>query len=87
MNSPDFLFLSRCPNKADQTVMVEGNGLGTSNVFSFNAFEFSGETSAIYLHCKVELCPKEGKSCAPVSRSREEAASPTSDAPVWFLSC
>ncbi|XP_037331435.2 alpha-tectorin-like [Pungitius pungitius] len=65
-SSPRYdLVIAGCPNKADQTVTVEGNGLGTSNVFSFNVFQFSGETSAIYLHCKVELCPKEGTTCAP----------------------
>ncbi|XP_062416892.1 alpha-tectorin-like [Pungitius pungitius] len=86
-SSPRYdLVIAGCPSKADQTVRVEGNGLGTSNVFSFNVFQFSGETSAIYLHCKVELCPKEGTTCAPVSRSREEAALPISDDPVWFLS-
>uniref|UniRef100_G3PQ51 ZP domain-containing protein n=1 Tax=Gasterosteus aculeatus aculeatus TaxID=481459 RepID=G3PQ51_GASAC len=84
-SSPRYdLVIAGCPNKADQTVMVEGNGLGTSNVFSFNAFEFSGETSAIYLHCKVELCPKEGKSCAPTcpgssKRRRRSSRSKTAE--------
>ncbi|XP_037331410.2 uncharacterized protein LOC119219980 [Pungitius pungitius] len=65
-SSPRYdLVIAGCPSKADQTVRVEGNGLGTSTVFSFNVFQFSGETSAIYLHCKVELCPKEGTTCAP----------------------
>lgn len=63
----DFLFLSRCPNPADHTVKVQGNGLGTSNSFSFNMFQFSGKVGDIYLHCKLELCPKHSNSCAPVS--------------------
>ncbi|XP_077960162.1 uncharacterized protein LOC120825702 isoform X2 [Gasterosteus aculeatus] len=84
-SSPRYdLVITGCPNKADQTVMVEGNGLGTSNVFSFNVFQFSGETSAIYLHCKVELCPKEGKSCAPTcpgssKRRRRSSRSKTAE--------
>lgn len=61
-----FLFLSSCPNPADQTVKVEGNGLGTSNYFSFNAFQFSGHTGDVYLHCRVELCVRQGNTCAPV---------------------
>nr|XP_037618493.1 zonadhesin-like [Sebastes umbrosus] len=59
------LVIKGCPNPADQTVTMEGNGQGTSNVFSFNVFQFSGETSDLYLHCQVELCPTQGQSCAP----------------------
>ncbi|XP_051284284.1 zonadhesin-like [Dicentrarchus labrax] len=54
-----------CPNAADKTVMTEGNGVGTSNGFSFNMFEFSGKTGDIYLHCKVELCLTQSNACAP----------------------
>ncbi|XP_054480144.1 uromodulin-like [Anoplopoma fimbria] len=61
------LIINGCSNPADQTVMMQGNGQGTSNVFSFNMFEFSGESSEIYLHCKLDLCPKQGNTCAPVS--------------------
>lgn len=61
------VFLSRCPNPVDQTVTVEGNGLGTSNVFSFNMFQFSSRSTDIYLHCYLELCLKQDNSCAPVS--------------------
>lgn len=58
--------LSRCPD--DETVMMEGNGKGTSNFFSFNMFEFTRKNNEVYLHCKLELCPKQSNSCAPVSR-------------------
>ncbi|XP_051282972.1 uncharacterized protein LOC127378337 [Dicentrarchus labrax] len=54
-----------CPNAADKTVMMEGNGVGTSNGFSFNMFEFSGKTGDIYLHCKLELCLTQSNACAP----------------------
>lgn len=47
--------------------MVQGNGLGLSNVFSFNMFEFAGKSNDVYLHCKLELCSTQSKSCAPVS--------------------
>uniref|UniRef100_A0A3B4USC7 Uncharacterized LOC111218484 n=1 Tax=Seriola dumerili TaxID=41447 RepID=A0A3B4USC7_SERDU len=60
------LIIKGCPNPADQTVKVEGNGLGTSNYFSFNTFQFSGKTGDVYLHCRVELCVRQGNTCTPV---------------------
>lgn len=60
------LLLSRCPNPSDGTVEIQGNGMGLSNVFSFNMFEFSGRSHDVYLHCMLELCPKPGHSCVPV---------------------
>ncbi|GAA6219139.1 alpha-tectorin-like [Lates japonicus] len=59
------LIINGCPNPADQTVKVEGNGQETSNYFSFNTFQFSGKTGDVYLHCKVELCVRQGNSCIP----------------------
>lgn len=58
--------MSSCANPADQTVSVEGNGLGTSNYFSFNLFQFSGNSGDVYLHCNLQLCVKQENSCAPV---------------------
>ncbi|CAI5660861.1 unnamed protein product [Oreochromis niloticus] len=43
------LIINGCANPADQTVQVEGNGLGTSNYFSFNMFQFTGSSSDVYL--------------------------------------
>ncbi|CAK6968421.1 alpha-tectorin-like, partial [Scomber scombrus] len=60
-----FLVLSSCPSSADKTVKVEGNGLGTSNYFSFNMFQFSGKDGDVYLHCKLNLCVKKGNTCTP----------------------
>ena len=60
------LCLTSCPNPDDHTVRVEGNGLGTSNYFSFNTFQFSGENSNVYLHCKVELCIRQSDNCIQV---------------------
>nr|XP_054590338.1 uncharacterized protein LOC107396477 [Nothobranchius furzeri] len=77
------LILNSCPNVADQTVTMQGNGQGTSNYFSFNMFQFSGSSGEIYLHCKLQLCVKQESSCIPVCsgargrrsiRSRYEAA-------------
>ncbi|XP_054480146.1 alpha-tectorin-like [Anoplopoma fimbria] len=65
------LIINGCSNPADQTVMMQGNGQGTSNVFSFNMFEFSGESSEIYLHCKLDLCPKQGNTCAPTQQKHK----------------
>ncbi|XP_028249596.1 uncharacterized protein LOC114426408 [Parambassis ranga] len=59
------LITNGCPNPTDQSVKVEGNGLGTSNHFSFRTFQFSGSTGDVYLHCSVQLCVKEGDTCIP----------------------
>ncbi|KAK5917612.1 hypothetical protein CgunFtcFv8_002444 [Champsocephalus gunnari] len=59
------LIINGCPNPADGTVQMQGNGQGTSSVFSFNMFEFSGGSSEVYLHCKLSLCPTQGQACAP----------------------
>ncbi|XP_013881858.1 alpha-tectorin [Austrofundulus limnaeus] len=54
-----------CANPSDQTVQVTGNGMGTSNYFSFHMFQFSGSTSEVYLHCQLQLCLKQEKNCVP----------------------
>ncbi|XP_038591172.1 alpha-tectorin-like [Micropterus salmoides] len=59
------LITKGCKNPADKTVNINGNGVGTSNAFSFNMFEFAGKSSEIYLHCKLQLCVTQGKSCVP----------------------
>ncbi|XP_042283066.1 uncharacterized protein LOC121907522 [Thunnus maccoyii] len=60
------LIIGGCSNPADQTVKVQANGLGTSNYFSFNMFQFSGKSGDVYLHCKLNLCVKKKNStCAP----------------------
>uniref|UniRef100_A0A667XTE8 ZP domain-containing protein n=1 Tax=Myripristis murdjan TaxID=586833 RepID=A0A667XTE8_9TELE len=59
------LIVKGCANPADHTVRVEGNGMGTFNHFSFSMFQFSGKTGDIYLHCKLRLCAKQGRSCVP----------------------
>lgn len=60
------LIVKGCSNPSDQTVKVEANGLGTSNYFSFNMFQFSGKSGDVYLHCKLNLCVKKKNStCAP----------------------
>ncbi|XP_074481182.1 alpha-tectorin-like [Sebastes fasciatus] len=75
-SSPRYdLVINKCPNPADQTVHMEGNGKGTSNFFSFNMFEFSGQSTEIYLHCQVELCSTNGQTCAPSCGKRRRRAS------------
>ncbi|XP_054471822.1 alpha-tectorin-like [Anoplopoma fimbria] len=84
------LIIEGCPNPADQTVKVEGNGLGTSNYFSFNTFQFSGKTGGVYLHCKVELCVTQSNACAPLcnqaGRRRRSAMSTYEDENPAFIS-
>ncbi|XP_025761708.1 alpha-tectorin isoform X1 [Oreochromis niloticus] len=58
------LIINGCANPADQTVQVKGNGLGTSNYFSFNMFEFTGGSGEVFLHCKLHVCPKQNN-CVP----------------------
>ncbi|XP_059199281.1 alpha-tectorin-like [Centropristis striata] len=70
------LIIDGCPNPADQTVQMEGNGLGASNYFSFNSFQFSGKNGDIYLHCRLELCVAQSNACAPsCSQSRRRRRS------------
>ncbi|XP_023806936.1 alpha-tectorin-like [Oryzias latipes] len=57
------LIKNSCPNPDDETIRVIGNGQGTSNYFCFNTFQFSGRNSEVFLHCKVELCIKQGDNC------------------------
>uniref|UniRef100_A0A3Q3F186 ZP domain-containing protein n=1 Tax=Labrus bergylta TaxID=56723 RepID=A0A3Q3F186_9LABR len=59
-----------CANPKDKSVKVEGNGEGTSSVFSFNMFQFAKSAADVFLHCKVNLCGKKDKSCAPVCTSK-----------------
>ncbi|KAM4564261.1 uncharacterized protein V3H82_013317 [Fundulus diaphanus] len=60
-----YLIKNGCPNSEDQTVKVEGNGEGSSNFFSFNMFQFTGSSAEVYLHCKLQLCVKQGNVCIP----------------------
>ncbi|XP_059181139.1 uromodulin-like [Centropristis striata] len=71
-----------CPNAADGTVSLQGNGVGLSNSFSFNMFEFIGGGNDIYLHCLVELCVKNGPACVPTcggSKRRRSVRSASAD--------
>ncbi|XP_071338816.1 alpha-tectorin-like isoform X2 [Trachinotus anak] len=83
------LIINGCPNPVDQTVKVEGNGLGTSNFFSFNTFQFSGKTGDVYLHCRVELCVRQGITCTPrcsqAERRRRSASSKYEDENPAFI--
>ncbi|XP_053185066.1 alpha-tectorin-like [Scomber japonicus] len=57
------LIKNGCPDSADKTAKVESNGKGTSTYFSFNMFQFSGESGDVYLHCKLNLCVKKDNTC------------------------
>ncbi|XP_038551569.1 uromodulin-like [Micropterus salmoides] len=60
------LIINGCSNPSDKSVIMEGNGQGTSSYFSFKMFKFSGKTGEVYLHCKLYLCIKQNNSCAPI---------------------
>uniref|UniRef100_A0A671Z0P0 Zonadhesin-like n=1 Tax=Sparus aurata TaxID=8175 RepID=A0A671Z0P0_SPAAU len=83
------LIIKGCPNPADETVKVEGNGLGTSNYFSFNMFQFSGTTGDVYLHCRLVLCVRQGDTCVPrcsqaVRRSRSVMSKYEDEEPAFI---
>uniref|UniRef100_A0A3Q3A681 Uncharacterized LOC108251609 n=1 Tax=Kryptolebias marmoratus TaxID=37003 RepID=A0A3Q3A681_KRYMA len=84
------LIIKGCPNPDDQTVKVERNGLGTSSYFSFNMFQFSGNQGEVYLHCKVELCVKQGRNCIQrcnqTQRARRSATPKYDDNNPAFIS-
>ncbi|XP_056284178.1 alpha-tectorin-like isoform X2 [Pseudoliparis swirei] len=54
------LVIDGCPNPADQTVEMVGNGVGVSNSFSFLVFAYTAEnkSSEMYLHCNLVVSPK-----------------------------
>ncbi|XP_035531818.1 alpha-tectorin-like [Morone saxatilis] len=83
------IIINGCPNPADQTVKAEGNGLRTSNYFAFNSFQFSGKTTDVYLHCRVELCVRQDNTCAPscsqAERRRRSAMSKSEDENPAFI--
>lgn len=77
------LLINGCPNPQDQTVNLVSNGNGMSNTFSFNMFQFAGTNGDVYLHCQMELCTTNGKSCVPTcngggSRRRRRSAKDSS---------
>ncbi|XP_039865806.1 alpha-tectorin-like isoform X6 [Simochromis diagramma] len=78
-SSPRYdLIINGCANPADQTVQVKDNGLGTSNYFSFNMFEFTGGSGEVFLHCKLHVCPKQNNcvpTCPGAARRRRSARS------------
>ncbi|XP_067380906.1 alpha-tectorin-like isoform X2 [Channa argus] len=84
------LIINGCANPTDQTVKVEGNGLGTSNYFTFNMFQFTGKSGDIYLHCKLQLCVKENNDCVPVCngvvRGRRSVRPKYQDEALAFIS-
>ncbi|XP_047439432.1 alpha-tectorin-like [Mugil cephalus] len=66
------LIMSGCANPADENVLVESNGEGAFNYFSFNMFQFTGKTGRVYLHCRLKLCLIKNDTCTPV---QEESGS------------
>ncbi|XP_078021893.1 alpha-tectorin-like [Epinephelus lanceolatus] len=72
-DSPYSLITDRCGD--DSTVEVEGNGVQTSNSFSFNLFQFTGKSGKINLNCEVELCLPEKEQCDPACGSKRKRRS------------
>uniref|UniRef100_A0A3Q3BK88 Pancreatic secretory granule membrane major glycoprotein GP2-like n=1 Tax=Kryptolebias marmoratus TaxID=37003 RepID=A0A3Q3BK88_KRYMA len=63
------LIIDGCANPDDGTVRVKGNGVGTSNRFSFNMFEFTRHPDNVHLHCQLRLCLKKDNNCVPMCPS------------------
>nr|XP_046236165.1 uromodulin-like [Scatophagus argus] len=81
------LIIDGCANPADQTVEVQGNGMGPSTSFSFNMFQFPGSSGDIYLHCQVHLCAHDIETCTPTCnggyRRRRSASLEYVDEALW----
>ncbi|KAJ0032164.1 hypothetical protein NQD34_002245 [Periophthalmus magnuspinnatus] len=68
-----YLIKNGCPNVNDSTVTVHGNGVGISNYFSFQMFQFTGVSTDVYLHCSASLCVTANnctQTCGGVRRRR-----------------
>ncbi|KAI9526608.1 hypothetical protein NQZ68_037987 [Dissostichus eleginoides] len=57
------LIRNGCANPSDNIIVIESNGQGLTNYFSFNMFQFNGNSKDIYLHCRMNLCLKSDNSC------------------------
>ncbi|KAI1896404.1 hypothetical protein AGOR_G00094430 [Albula goreensis] len=57
------LITRECANPDDQTVEVLQNGVSTVSRFSFRMFKFAGNSSMVYLHCRVHLCLRQRNDC------------------------
>ncbi|XP_077463320.1 alpha-tectorin-like [Stigmatopora argus] len=68
------LIIQGCPNPEDGTVETHNNGVGNSNYFSFQMFQFLNSTS-FYLHCNVNLCQNSEcePTCNDISNRRRRA--------------
>ncbi|TNN48969.1 Trace amine-associated receptor 6 [Liparis tanakae] len=79
------LIIKGCPNPTDDTVKVEDNGMGTSNYFSFNTFQFSDMAGSVYLHCRLELCVMQDDACVPLNSSCEKPTQPANEALLIYV--
>ncbi|XP_053550228.1 uromodulin-like [Bombina bombina] len=77
-----------CPNKQDQTIKIEENGVSTQGKFSIQMFKFKGDFARVYLHCEIKLCNKAGEnSCKPTCsgvRSRNSLSKAEEDNVIRF---
>ncbi|XP_069040705.1 alpha-tectorin-like [Lepisosteus oculatus] len=58
------LIKNECPNPEDKTVEIIQNGESTISRFSFQMFQFTRESSMLFIHCQVHLCLTQQSSCA-----------------------
>ncbi|XP_048036413.1 pancreatic secretory granule membrane major glycoprotein GP2-like isoform X4 [Megalobrama amblycephala] len=68
VNDPDYrlrwdLIVSECPNPNDDTLKLLQNGVSTSSRFSFGMYIFTANSTKLYLHCAVHLCPLSSNRC------------------------
>ncbi|CAJ1067845.1 uromodulin-like [Xyrichtys novacula] len=88
-SSPKYYLISKSSCAKDNTVVMDGNGKGTSNSFSFTTFQFSKSVGDVYLHCQVKLCGlKKDKTCVPVfstlTRTDRQAHHQHTDSRPWL---
>ncbi|KAK1901718.1 Alpha-tectorin [Dissostichus eleginoides] len=73
------LIRNGCANPSDNIIVIESNGQGLTNYFSFNMFQFNGNSKDIYLHCRMNLCLKSDNSCTRHLRDHDRITNDDSE--------
>ncbi|XP_041635060.1 alpha-tectorin-like [Cheilinus undulatus] len=60
-----YLIQNGCKNPKDDSMILEGNGKGTSSLFSFKVFKFPKSNDGVYMHCRIKMCGKDDANCLP----------------------
>nr|ADQ08558.1 larval glycoprotein [Galaxias macronasus] len=70
------LIKNGCPNKKDDSVVIQKNGNSSESSFSFKMFKFTGSAEQlVFVHCQVNLCVTASNACLPSCGSRRRRRS------------